>query len=401
MARLTQIPNTPNRSVSNPDSLTDLTRLLARLQQSILHADAEREHRLRTSEYERSKARTNIQYARTLLTKLEQDALAIKIHSNRQAVQADLNQKREVYAQLEERLREIEDISIDSDEEDDSDEGEDLLGNITHTPSQSSDSRSGEHAGDGREREEGWGEQEEEEEHNNESTVLPGSVPSAVAHVSSRPTQTVTAPETLSTPAPQSQARAAQRAATESVSAAPRDTTISSPRLRARGSAAHNHNNKNKNTPGLAGKDDNNTASTSALPRSQLFSESPRAPTAITTTTTSTMTTTTATAEAILDHHRAEQDQLTESMVSMARALKQSTHAFSTALQQDRDVLEGAGKGLDRNEQGLERVAGRMGTLRRLTEGEGWWGRMMLYAWIAGLALFAVLLVFVFPKLRF
>jgi hypothetical protein len=56
MARLTQAPMTPRRSVSNPDSFTDLNRLLARLQQNILHADAEREHRLRTSEYERTKA---------------------------------------------------------------------------------------------------------------------------------------------------------------------------------------------------------------------------------------------------------------------------------------------------------------------------------------------------------
>ncbi len=56
MARLTQGPITPRRSVSNPDSLTDLTRLLGRLQQSILHADAERERRLRTSEHERNKA---------------------------------------------------------------------------------------------------------------------------------------------------------------------------------------------------------------------------------------------------------------------------------------------------------------------------------------------------------
>lgn len=56
MARLTHAPVTPRRSVSGPDSLTDLTRLLDRLQQSILHADAERERRLRTSEYERNKA---------------------------------------------------------------------------------------------------------------------------------------------------------------------------------------------------------------------------------------------------------------------------------------------------------------------------------------------------------
>ena len=38
------------------DPLTDLTRLLNRLQQTILRADAEREARLRASEYEREKA---------------------------------------------------------------------------------------------------------------------------------------------------------------------------------------------------------------------------------------------------------------------------------------------------------------------------------------------------------
>lgn len=85
----------------------------------------------------------------------------------------------------------------------------------------------------------------------------------------------------------------------------------------------------------------------------------------------------------------------------MAKALKASTHAFSSALREDQEVLDSAGKGLDRNERGLEGVAGRMGNLRRLTEGKGWWGRMLLYAWIAGLAVFAVLLVFVLPKLRF
>lgn len=56
MARLTHPPVTPRRSVSGPDSLTDLTRLLDRLQQNILQADAERERRLRASEHERNKA---------------------------------------------------------------------------------------------------------------------------------------------------------------------------------------------------------------------------------------------------------------------------------------------------------------------------------------------------------
>lgn len=58
MARLTHVPIAPpRRSVSDPNSsLTDLNRLLARLQQTVLHADSEREKRLRTSEYERNKA---------------------------------------------------------------------------------------------------------------------------------------------------------------------------------------------------------------------------------------------------------------------------------------------------------------------------------------------------------
>lgn len=57
MARLVQAPLTQNRVISNPDALNDLNRLLARLQENILHADADRERRLRASEYERSKAR--------------------------------------------------------------------------------------------------------------------------------------------------------------------------------------------------------------------------------------------------------------------------------------------------------------------------------------------------------
>ncbi|KAI3343905.1 hypothetical protein F4824DRAFT_25510 [Ustulina deusta] len=344
MARLTQGPITPRRSVSNPDSLTDLTRLLGRLQQSILHADAERERRLRTSEHERNKAGINLEYARTLLTKLEQDALAIKVHSKRVEMQADLNQKRDLYEQLAERLRELDDVSIDSDE-DDSDEGEDLLGDVIPTPSQSSDSRSADHMRD----ELGDGQHGESEEEDYEAPTTAAS-----------PTQS----QSLSQP-PE-----------------PRATGITtSPTLRPRGSAA-----ATQQTPAT------DTATTSAL-RSQLLGAAAASST--------TTATTTATAEAILDHHRAEQDKLTQSMVSMAKALKASTHAFSSALREDQDVLEGTGKGLDRNERGLEGVAGRMGNLRRLTEGKGWWGRMLLYAWIAGLAVFALLLVFVFPKLRF
>ncbi|KAI1167965.1 hypothetical protein F5B18DRAFT_340889 [Nemania serpens] len=383
MARLTHAPVTPRRSVSGPDSLTDLTRLLDRLQQSILHADAERERRLRTSEYERNKAGINLEYARTLLTKLDQDALAIKTHAKRQDTQADLNQKRAVFEQIAERLRELEDISIDSDE-DDSDEGEDLLADVIPTPSQSSDSRSSEHIGDelrgvqgeedeDEDQDEDWdGDGDGDETYEGESSVLPepkSKEPEPAPTGSrSRPTVPMIAASPTQT---QSKSRPFESEATALPTLRPGRGATTSQKAPA-----------------------TDTATTTGALRSQLLG----AAAASSTTTTAT---TTATAEAILDHHRAEQDKLTESMVSMAKALKASTHAFSSALREDQAVLEGAGKGLDRSERGLEGVAGRMGNLRRLTEGKGWWGRMMLYAWIAGLAVFAVLLVFVLPKLRF
>ncbi|KAH9906478.1 hypothetical protein F4778DRAFT_726246 [Xylariomycetidae sp. FL2044] len=364
MARLTQAPMTPRRSVSNPDSsLTDLTRLLARLQQNILHTDAERERRLRSSEYERNKASVNLEYARTLLTKLERDALAVKIHTRRQEMQTDLNQKRDVLEQLAERLRELEELSFDSDEddEDDSDQGEDLLSEIVETPTSGSwDSREA-NGNDGHPG------AEEADEAEGESTILPE--PRAGGsredkRISEIPTQ-----------------REEQAAPSPPVPASP---TTTSQTLRPR------NNNNNDATIAPAQQD---KASTTAL-RNQLFGEK-------STTITSSTSPAAATTEAIIDHHRAEQDQLTESMIAMARALKESTHKFSSSLQEDEEVMRSATSGLEQNERGLGAVAGRMGTLRRLTEGQGWWGRMLLYVWIAGLSVLAVLLVFVFPKLRF
>lgn len=288
-----------------------------------------------------------------------------------------------MFEQIAERLRELEDISIDSDE-DDSDEGEDLLADVIPTPSQSSDSRSSEHIGDelrgvqgeedeDEDQDEDWdGDGDGDETYEGESSVLPepkSKEPEPAPTGSrSRPTVPMIAASPTQT---QSKSRPFESEATALPTLRPGRGATTSQKAPA-----------------------TDTATTTGALRSQLLG----AAAASSTTTTAT---TTATAEAILDHHRAEQDKLTESMVSMAKALKASTHAFSSALREDQAVLEGAGKGLDRSERGLEGVAGRMGNLRRLTEGKGWWGRMMLYAWIAGLAVFAVLLVFVLPKLRF
>ncbi|KAI1660338.1 hypothetical protein F4813DRAFT_349604 [Daldinia decipiens] len=361
MARLAQAPITQKRTISSPDSLPDLNRLLDRLQENILHADAERERRLRISEYERAKARVNIDYARSLLTKLEHDALTIKVHTRRQEVQNDLNGKREVLEQITERFRELEEISVDSD--DDSSEGEDLLGDIIHTPSESIESTSA--AG-----QRGDDTDDVEDQQNDEAEIETEESPSLI------PESQIPDHRQQSSSATQShQATATPSSAPEPTPSGPGTST--SQTLRPRGNAS-----QQPPPP--------DTASTSAL-RTQLFGAraDPTASAASTTT------------EAIMDLHRAEQDKLTESMVGMARALKESSHRFASSLREDQDVVRAAGTSLERNERGLGAVAGRMGALRRLTEGKGWWGRMMLYLWIAGLAVFAVLLVFVFPKLRF
>ncbi|KAK6193149.1 hypothetical protein LQW54_012751 [Pestalotiopsis sp. IQ-011] len=370
MARLNQAPMmTPRRSVSNPDSFTDLNRLLARLQQTILHADAEREHRMRTSEYERNKASTNLEYARTLLTRLEQDALGIKIHTRRQETQADLNRKRYLFDQISERLAELDETSIDSDEEeddDDDDDTDDILSSIIQTPSDSLEGHSNHDDEQGfqawgdteEENHDGSGEAEADESYADESTIIPDPRRTAVPAAQSEPS-------TREAPQPTKQEETGQQG------------TSTQQSLRSRGGPDQPQ-----------GAD---SAETTA--RSQLFGNKHSSPT--------TALSTTATTEAILDHQRAEQDKLTESLLSMAQTLKSQSFAFQSDLDQEKDVLSAAGAGMEKGERGMDAASRRMGALTRMTEGKSWWGRMMLYAWILGLMVLAILIVGVMPKLRF
>jgi hypothetical protein len=110
---------------------------------------------------------------------------------------------------------------------------------------------------------------------------------------------------------------------------------------------------------------------------------------------------TTATAEAILQNQKAEQDEISNSILQLAGALKQSSKRFAVTLDADKNALEQAGEGMSKTEAGMVTASGRMGMLRKMTEGKGWWGRMILYAWVYGLMIGLVLLVFVMPKLRF
>ena len=103
----------------------------------------------------------------------------------------------------------------------------------------------------------------------------------------------------------------------------------------------------------------------------------------------------------ILESADATQASLTTSLLTLAQQLKASSTSFSASLDADKGSLERAGDGLDRNTSGMDAAGRRMGLLKRMSEGRGWWGRMMLYAWIGGLWVVAILLVGVGPKLRF
>ena len=102
-----------------------------------------------------------------------------------------------------------------------------------------------------------------------------------------------------------------------------------------------------------------------------------------------------------LESQSTEQVDLTSSMVALVAQLKSSTLAFSSSLELDNEALTRAQEGLEKNESGMEAAGKRMGMLRRMSEGKGWWGRIMLYAWIGGLWVVAIGLVFIGPKFRF
>jgi len=105
--------------------------------------------------------------------------------------------------------------------------------------------------------------------------------------------------------------------------------------------------------------------------------------------------------EQALSSDRMEQEDLTSSLLSLASQLKASSQSFQTTLENEKSVLDRAVTGIDKTSTTMEAAGRRMGMLRKMSEGRGWWGRMLLYAWIFGLWLIAVLIVLMGPKLRF
>ena len=107
------------------------------------------------------------------------------------------------------------------------------------------------------------------------------------------------------------------------------------------------------------------------------------------------------TTEALMSHNRSEQDALTQGLLGLARSLKESTVNFGASLEAEKDVMKRAEGSLEKSSLGMEAAGRKMGTLRRMSEGQGWWGRVKLYGCIFALWVFLLLIVFLGPKLRF
>lgn len=251
--------------------------------------------------------------------------------------------------------------------DDDSSDGEDVLGEILDTPSESLDSRTRES-------------ESESGDDGSEGSAARGPAPTLAAPTSERDPAATTAAKT-SNATPSSAATSAVQAPPPTT--APDSTTQT---LRARGTATHQLPQSTSTAT---------TTATSQNLRDLLFNGGGRAsplPPALSSV---------AASEAVLDRQRAEQEELASSLLSMAAALKQSSRAFGASLEAEQDVLRDAGSGLDKTAGGMEAAHRRMGTLTRMAEGQGWWGRILLYVWIAGLMVAMLVVVFATPKLRF
>lgn len=96
-----------------------------------------------------------------------------------------------------------------------------------------------------------------------------------------------------------------------------------------------------------------------------------------------------------------EQSGLISEILSYSSSLRRSAQSFSSKLDSDKASIEKATLGIDQAGMGMESANRRIGNVRKESEGEGWFGRAFLYAYIAGLTVVCILLVFVGPKLRF
>ncbi|CCU78761.1 hypothetical protein similar to synaptobrevin [Blumeria hordei DH14] len=294
-----------------------LSHMISRFHEIFIIPDSETEARLRISALERARVEANLNYAQNLLDRLEQDAAMAKDQRWKHEEISTLSQKRLTLQTFQKRLEELKNLGT----EDESENQEDLLGELSNEESQS-----------------------EETSNSIQISVQKGDFNQSLEE-----------------------------------DGLPFDTLPTTSRTR------------NKTSPLTKDSTENTLRARFIAEKNELIN------TSILTTGTNTSTT----RETLLSHNRTEQEDLANSLLEMAQTLKTSSLAFGIALGEEKEVLMKATQGLDKNEQELEIAQKRMGLLRRVSEGKGRFGRLLMYLWVAGLAVIAVIVVFIMPKLRY
>lgn len=159
-------------------------------------------------------------------------------------------------------------------------------------------------------------------------------------------------------------------------------------------------------TPSLSTSSPPSTPNSPSSARDHLFSTNRRRKGQPTTSTTDSASssgfTSLPTTESSLTSANRTHDSLTSSLVTLASQLKSQSLAFQTHLSNaDATLLDRALTGLDQNLTQMANASKGMAFVRRMSEGQGWLGRLKLYAMIFALWIVVILLVFVGPKLRF
>ncbi|KAI2790766.1 hypothetical protein POX_c03615 [Penicillium oxalicum] len=337
-------------SDSSPEfTLLNVARLFTRLEHNLLNPGSEL-HTLHKSELQRLRVSKNVEYARALLSQLERSLPQIKSVDQRHEAQSEIVRDRQLLKRMQIVLGEEESRTREDGDDDTSGDLDEEWKDLFSKPTA-------------------------------EQTTTPPSsdAPSKDDLSVAQKAETDHAKATTSTSAAQLQATTNTNTSSVSASA----TASASESAPAEPTSTLRNRNVSQNQPITSLPTATSTGSNvqqnqTSVSNSNLSSK-----------------------EDALSAARLEQEDLTGSLLSLASQLKASSQSFQATLENEKSVLDRAVSGIDKTSSTMEAAGQKMGMLRRMTEGKGWWGRMMLYAWIFGLWVVAILIVYVGPKLRF
>ncbi|OLL22282.1 Protein transport protein use1 [Neolecta irregularis DAH-3] len=93
---------------------------------------------------------------------------------------------------------------------------------------------------------------------------------------------------------------------------------------------------------------------------------------------------------ALLDHHRAEQANLTDSLLHMSQQLKSNTVSFQSSLERDAELIDQAAHALERSTTNMKSAGRKLGAYSK----QAGFSRWMTYgAWLAGVLALIIMLI--------